>query len=123
MLDLLRKEKPDRVILTASPFGLEGNTYADPESIDRAMFDRYQGRKHFKVGQTERVVYQRVSGLKRVNANHSILYNFCSEGAFSDLGLPVTLCLPSADESVRMLAATLKKEDIITAKIFANVKL
>jgi hypothetical protein len=75
-----------------SPFGIEGDTFTEPEQIDSAMFNRYQGRKHFKVGQTERVIYQKVSGLRRINVNHSILYNFCSEGAFSNLGVPVTLC-------------------------------
>ena len=78
-------------------------TYNEPEEIDSAMFNRYKGKTNFKVGQGERVIYERVAGLKRVNINHSILYNFCSEGAFPQLGLPISLFVPTPEQSVTFL--------------------
>jgi len=90
-------------MLSAAPFGIEGLTYTSPEEIDQAMLNRYSGKKQFKVGQTERVVYQKVAGLKRIAGMHSLLYQFCSEGAFYDYDAPVSLISPTADRGVKML--------------------
>ena len=49
------------------------------------------------------MVYEKVSGLKRPNINHSLLYNFCSEGAFADKEIPITLFLPNPDTSIEAL--------------------
>jgi len=37
-------------MISASPFGIEGMTYNEPEEIDSAMFGRYKGKANFKVG-------------------------------------------------------------------------
>lgn len=50
VIDLMKRENPDHVFLSASPFGIEGLTYTDSDQIDSAMFNRFQGRKNFKVG-------------------------------------------------------------------------
>lgn len=52
----------------------------------------------FKVGQTERIVYEKIAGLKQVNVLQSLLYNFSSEGAFCDLGIPIKLIGASVEE-------------------------
>ena len=36
-------------------------------------------------------MYEKVAGLKKVNILQSTLYNFCSEGVFSQLEIPVGL--------------------------------
>jgi hypothetical protein len=61
--------------------------------------------------------------LRRVSINHSILYNFSSEGAFSDYGLPVTCFLPTADLSVKQFYKSLQDEGFKTQNVFANAKL
>lgn len=48
------------------------------------MFNRFVGKKMFKVGATERIIYEKVAGLKTVNVPQSLLYNFSSEGAYPD---------------------------------------
>ncbi len=53
------------------------------------MYERFVGKKLYKVGQTERVVYEKVAGMKRVNVLQSIMYNFSSEGAYSDSEIPL----------------------------------
>jgi hypothetical protein len=55
--------------------------------------------------------------------NHSILYNFCSEGAFADLGLPITCVIPTPDQCVRLFGHQLKHQEILPDKVFANIKL
>jgi len=56
------------------------------------MIKRLTGRKNtFKVGQNERLIYEKVAGMKSINVLLSILYNFSSEGAFSDIQTPVNL--------------------------------
>ena len=86
-----------------SPFSGE-STFDNPEQIDEALFNRYVGKKAFKVGAEERLVYQRVSNLRRVAVNHSILYNFSSEGAFTEQeSIPITLIKPTIDEQMSML--------------------
>lgn len=109
VLDNLSKEKPQKVFLSLSPMlgsttdgstsdeMVAKDTFNTPEEIDDALMNRYMGKKMFKVGAEERVVYQRVSHLKRISVNQSTLYNFCSEGAFEELGVPVTLFKPSHD--------------------------
>ncbi len=82
VLDTLQQEKCDIVMLTLAPFSLEQRVYTNPNEIDEAMFNRFKGKKHFQVGATERLVYEKVSGMKRVNMPQSIMYNFSSEGAF-----------------------------------------
>ena len=72
--------------------------YQSPEEIDDAMFNRFVGKKQFKVGQTERIVYQKVSGMKRPNALLSILYNFSSEGAFTPMQMPIGLIGATPDD-------------------------
>lgn len=108
VLDSLSKEKPQKIFLSLSPFGSDGDeviqdTFTTPEEIDNVLMNRYMGKKMFKVGAEERVVYQRVSHLKRISVNQSTLYNFCSEGAFAELGAPVTLFKPSHDQSINLL--------------------
>lgn len=83
---------------TMSPFDNEQRLYSDPTQIDAAMFNRFKGKRMFKVGQTERMVYEKVGGLKMHNVVQSLLYNFSSEGAFSEIGLPIALVGPTAKE-------------------------
>lgn len=71
----------------------------------------------FKVGQTERLVYERVTGLKRVNSMLSTLYNFCSEGAFSENAKTVSLIGASPEEII------IEKEDELVENIKAQVML
>jgi len=66
-IDLMRKERPDLVMITLAPFSNEQRDYNSPIEIDRAMYNRFVGKNIFKVGQTERLVYEKVQGLKRVN--------------------------------------------------------
>lgn len=72
------------VVLTLAPFSEEQRVFEDPSEIDEAMFNRFKGKKHFKVGATERLVYEKLAGMKRVNMLQSIMYNFSSEGAFME---------------------------------------
>ena len=72
------------VMLTLAPFDEQRREYSKSEQIDSAMFARLQGKKLFKIGQTERVVYEKVAGLKKINSLQSIMYNFSSEGAYAD---------------------------------------
>ena len=65
--------------------------------------NRYKGRKVFKVGAEQRLVYERVNNLKRVSVNHSLMYNFSSEGAFTELNIPVSLFGPAHKESLNRL--------------------
>lgn len=81
-------------MLTLAPFTQSERVYSDPTEIDSAMFNRFKGKKHFKVGQTERLVYEKVAGMKRVNMLQSIMYNFSSEGAFFESEKPVALIGP-----------------------------
>ena len=95
-MNTLSRETPHQIFVPLSPFE-DGDikTYKEAQQIDKALMDRYIGRKAFKVGAEERVVYERVSNLKRVSINHSLLYSFCSEGAFSEFEIPVTLYRPT----------------------------
>ena len=97
-IDLLRKERPDLIMITLAPFSNEQRDYNSPSEIDRALFHRFKGKNIFKVGQTERLVYEKVSGLKRVNTLQSILYNLSSEGAYSDHDSPISLIGASPEE-------------------------
>jgi hypothetical protein len=49
----------------------------------------------FRVGQTERLIYEKVGGLKACNLSHSILYNFGSEGVFAESEAAVGLINPT----------------------------
>ena len=53
------------------------------------------------MGQQERLIYEKVAGLKKVNVGLSVLYNFSSEGAFSESQVPVVL-VGARPEEVRM---------------------
>ena len=99
MIELLRNERPDEIAITLAPFYNDQRVFASATEIDRAMIHRMQGKKLFKVGQSERVVYEKVAGLKRTNGLLSILYNFSSEGAYSDLEMPVRLLGATADQT------------------------
>jgi hypothetical protein len=67
ILDTLKHEKCDIVMSTMSPFDNEQRLYSDPSDIDSAMFNRFKGKATFKVGATERMVYEKVGGLKKHN--------------------------------------------------------
>ncbi len=54
-------------MLTLSPFDEQKRFYNDPNEIDSSMYSRLKGKNLFKVGQTERIVYEKVAGLKRMN--------------------------------------------------------
>ena len=69
------------------------------------------------------MIYQKIAGLKRVNINHSILYNFCSEGAFSDLDMPISLFVPRPEHSVNFLSNYLTKRGIEVKDVLANLKI
>ena len=91
VLNTLGKERCELALLTLMPFNGDQTVFRASEEIDEAMFNRMQGKKHFKVGQAERLVYEKIAGLKKVNILQSALYNFCSEGVFSQLEIPVGL--------------------------------
>ena len=101
-------------MLSLSPFGLdeEESTFRSADQIDSALFSRYRGKNNFKVGLNERIVYEKVAGLKRSNINHSILYNFCSEGAFSDKNIPITLFLPDHDTAINAFQKAIQKTEL-----------
>ena len=104
LIDVMTKESPLGVMLPLSPFDLASNwIYREPEEIDTALFERYSGKKTFRVGAEARIVHERVSNLKRVSINQSLLYNFSSEGAFPELSIPVTLYEPLTQESIQLL--------------------
>ena len=50
VIDLLRKEKPDLIMITLAPFSNEQRDYISSSEIDRAMFHRFKGKNIFKVG-------------------------------------------------------------------------
>ena len=83
-LDTLSKENPQNVFIPLSPFHEDTQSYFEAEQIDNALMSRYMGKKAFRVGAEERVVYEKVSGLKRTSVAQSMIYNFSSEGAFTD---------------------------------------
>ena len=106
-IDLMRKERPDLVMITLAPFSNGQRDYNSPSEIDRAMYHRFVGKNVFKVGQTERLVYEKVSGLKRVNTLQSLLYNFSSEGAYCEHESPVSLVGAAPEETIVNDAASI----------------
>lgn len=120
VLSLLSKERPEQVFLPLAPFPL--TTFHSGEEIDEALFKRYSGKKDFKVGAEARLVYEKVSGLKRVSINQSTLYNFCSEGVFSQLQIPVTLYRPSIGDSVRIAKEQMSRSSIHVDDLLRNVQ-
>ena len=85
-------------MLTLAPFDEQRRKYSEAAQIDAAMYSRLQGKKLFKIGQTERIVYEKVAGLKRINSLQSIMYNFSSEGAYADSKAIFQLVGPAAEE-------------------------
>ena len=67
---------------------------------------------NFKVGQTERLIYEKVGGLKQCNLSHSILYNFGSEGVFAEVGAPVGLINPSFSQLAHGIMKSLKEKEM-----------
>ena len=57
------------------------------------------------------------------NINQSILYNFSSEGAFSELEIPVTLYTPPVDESVQALNHQINAAESSIEKLHGNIEL
>jgi len=53
---------------------------------------------HYKEGKTERVIYERVNGMRKINSILSTLYNFSSNGPFPET--PLKLYGPSAAEAI-----------------------
>ena len=73
MLDVISNHDPHHVLLPEVPFNKDENgrltpTFSTAEELDRALIDRYTGRKRFKVGAVERAIYEKVAGMKRINA-------------------------------------------------------
>ena len=86
LIDLINKENPSGIMLPLSPFDVHcTKVYRVSTEIDEALISRYSGRKAFRVSAESRVVHEKVSGMKRISVNHSMLYNFSSEGAFHEL--------------------------------------
>lgn len=63
----MKQERADVVLLAMSPFDQQKRDYTTPAEIDKSMYERFVGKNLYKVGQTERVVYEKVAGMKRVN--------------------------------------------------------
>ena len=63
----MKQERADMILLTMSPFDQQKRDYTTPAEIDKSMYERFVGKNLYKVGQTERVVYEKVAGMKRVN--------------------------------------------------------
>jgi hypothetical protein len=61
--------------------------------------------KTFKVGETERVIYRKVNGLKTVDFALSAMYNFGKDGAFEFR--PVGSIVPDLDASIKSAHACL----------------
>ena len=68
-LETLSKEMPKQVFLSLSPFHEETETFRTAEDIDEALISRYTSKKSFRVGAEERLVYEKVSNLKRISIN------------------------------------------------------
>jgi len=83
---------------------------------------RYKGRTAFRVGAEARMVYEKVSHLKRISVNHSMIYNFSSEGAFTDMGIPVTLFKTTPDESINLLWHELGQSGLEERDLLRNVQ-
>ena len=125
VLNILSKERPKQVFVSLSPYFMKDenlSTYENAEEIDTAMVSRFRGKTNFKVGQSQRIIYERVTGLKLPNINQSILYNFSSEGAFSDLGIPVTLFTPPVEESMKALDHQIKSSGRSIDRLHKNIK-
>ena len=87
------------------------------------MIARYKGKKAFKVGAEARIVHERVSNLKRISVNHSLLYNFSTEGAFCDMEIPVGLYGPTPQDSVALLQAQLQADgELGTRDLLRNIQ-
>ena len=71
VINILSKENPKQIFLSLSPYGLdEGeSTSINVDEIDTAMANRFRGKSHFKVGQSQRIIYEKVTGLKLPNIN------------------------------------------------------
>ena len=125
VLNILSKESPKQVFISLSPYFMKEenlSTYENAEEIDTAMVSRFSGKTNFKVGQSQRIIYERVTGLKLPNINQSILYNFSSEGAFSDMGIPVTLFTPPVEESMKALDQQIKSSERSIDRLHENIK-
>lgn len=128
MLDVISSHDPHLVFIPEVPFNTNETgdqtvpTFYTPEELDAALMQRYRGKRRFKVGAVERAVYEKVGGMKRINAIQSILYNFSSEGAFGHLGLPLSCYGLSPQEGAVLLAkqASLKKQEPLD--VVENVK-
>lgn len=84
VLDRCQREKPDFILLPLE----HSPTLRSQPDVDSYLSNLFTFSSQFKLGKTERIVYQRINGMKKVNAVLSILYNFSSQGAFpeSDIG-------------------------------------
>lgn len=60
--------------------------------VNQELVEYLKHKSQYKIGETERVIYQKINGLKKVNVMLSILYNFSSEGVFDSL--PIGLINP-----------------------------
>jgi len=95
VLDRCAKAKPDLVLLPLPLADGKSLILKDKSMIDEFMTDNYLSNScHFKPGRTERVVYERVNGMRKVNSIVSSLYNFSNEGPFPETA--VCLYGPSA---------------------------
>jgi hypothetical protein len=98
VLTCLTQEKPSAICLNLAPFNDDERFYEEELQVDRALFGRYVGKKHWKVGSSERIVYEKVAGLKRANTLQSIIYNFSSEGGLGGRNIPLYLVGASASQ-------------------------
>ena len=124
-LETLGKENPLKIFLSLSPFGTDEKeivTFNTPEEIDLALMTRYQGKAAFRIGTEARVVYEKVSHIKRISVNHSLIYNFSSDGVFSQLGIPVSLFRPTPDESISLLGHELAKAGLEEKDLLRNLQ-
>lgn len=83
----------------ASPAYSQTPLLATDAAVDSFINQELLSHSHlYKVGKTERLIYERVNGLKKPNTIMSTLYQFSTEGAFPST--PIALYGPSAADSI-----------------------
>ena len=74
ILERCSREKPDFVLIPL----VGSQILRSQKEVDNHMQEIFNNTSQYKIGKAERIIYQRVHGLRQVNTPMSTLYNFTS---------------------------------------------
>lgn len=82
--------------------GLE-NFMSNSDEVDEYLSLIMAKSSQYKVGESERVIYQKMHSLKKINISMSALYNFNSQGMFPSI--PIGLYGSTADQLLTKMSS------------------